>query len=233
MKILLIEDDVALTESLSYTLTEAGFTVDVIHEGHDALKRLIVHRDIYDVIILDMLLPEINGEEICKQIREEKINVPVLFLSGVQDITQKVKALNVGADDYMTKPFSSSELIARIHALLRRPTEVETVELSVGNITLNPIARKVFRNGQEVELTLKEFNVLEYLMRFPEQVITRDRILEHVWDFNFSPFSNVVDVHINSIRKKMNLGKNDELESVHGVGYRLKDTSWSIPTMQV
>jgi len=222
MKILIIEDDIVFAEGVKRILNDEGFTVDVINDGEKGLRRLIVHRDSYDIVILDLNLPGIDGDEVCKKLREEKILTPVIVLSGQSSVEEKVKVLNMGADDYITKPFFSSELIARLQALLRRPKELNNNELTIADIKLNPQTRAVHKNGKEVNLTLKEFSVLEYLMRHPNQVVARDQILDHAWDFNFSSFSNVIDVHINGIRKKMNMKKNDVLETVRGVGYRLK-----------
>ena len=146
------------------------------------------------------------------------------MLSGESDVEEKVAALNIGADDYITKPFSVNELVARLQALLRRPKSVQDSELIVGDIVLNPQTRQVYKDGEEIKLTLKEFSVLEYLMRYPNKVIPRDQILDHAWDFNFSSLSNIIDVHINGLRKKMKLGKGGILETVRGVGYRLRDS---------
>ena len=223
MKILLVEDDVELVKALKTGLEKEGFTVDALMDGITGQKRLEIHHDAYDVVILDLTLPGVHGSEICRNIRARGIRTPILVLTGRNDTKDKVNALDAGADDYLTKPFSISELIARIRALLRRPQTILANELVAGDIVLNSLTRKVFKRGREVPLTLKEFGVLEYLMRHPNQVVLRDQILDHVWDFNFSSFSNIIDVHINRLRKKMNIGKKENiLETVRGVGYRLK-----------
>lgn len=225
MKILLVEDDVIFAEGVKEALGIKGFAVDMIHEGEKALRRINANRGTYDVIILDIMLKDYDGKEICRLVRKDKIKTPIIMLSGKRDSEEKVKALNLGADDYMTKPFSSDELFARLQALLRRPTEVNSPELLVANIRLNPQTRKVYKDGVEIILTLKEFSVLEYLMRNPGQVMARDQILDHAWEFEFSSLSNIIDVHINGIRKKMSMKKNELLETVHGIGYRLKNVS--------
>lgn len=223
MKILLIEDDQIFAEGVRKILAEKGLAVDIVNEGDKALRRILVNKNAYDVIILDIMLDNVDGKEVCRALREENVTTPIIILSAKTDPEEKVKALNVGADDYITKPFSGDELFARIQALLRRPKELNADELVVAGIRLDPQTRKVYKDGKVIELTLKEFSVLEYLMRHPDQVLARDQILDHSWEFNFSSFSNIIDVHINGIRKKMNMKKNEMLETVHGVGYRLKD----------
>ncbi len=224
MKIILIDDDAIFAEGIKKVLEGEGFAVDVFLEAEKALRHVLLHGGSYDIILLDMLIPEISGKEICKRVREAKIDTPIVMLSGESDVEEKVAALNIGADDYITKPFSVNELVARLQALLRRPKSVQDSELIVGDIVLNPQTRQVYKDGEEIKLTLKEFSVLEYLMRYPNKVIPRDQILDHAWDFNFSSLSNIIDVHINGLRKKMKLGKGGILETVRGVGYRLRDS---------
>jgi len=223
MKILLIEDDELLAKALKNGLEEKGYAVDAINDGAKGQRRFEIHHDSYDLAILDLMLPNVPGFEICKNIRDRKISTPILILTGKDDVKDKVHALNYGADDYLTKPFSTEELLARIGAIMRRPVQVIAGELAVGEVVLNPVTRKVYKNGKEIPLTLKEFGVLEYMMRHPNQVVLRDQILDHVWDFEFSSFSNIIDVHVNRLRKKMSIGKKGNiLETVRGVGYRLR-----------
>src|SRR3990167_716618 len=222
MKILLVEDEEKLAQAISKGLQLEGYTVDSIGDGKKALTRISLHRSDYDLIILDLMLPSMDGYEICKQVREWNITVPILVLTARAETDSKVKLLQSGADDYLVKPFSFAELVARIRALLRRPTESLPETLLFADIELEPSQRRVKRAGQEISLTLKEFGLLEYFMRHPNQVVNREDLLNHLWDFNYVGFSNVVDVHVKNLRRKLG-GASDEglLETVRGVGYRL------------
>jgi DNA-binding response OmpR family regulator len=223
MRILIIEDDQKLSQALKMGLEKEGYAVDVLNDGEAGERRLEVNHMDYDLLILDLMLPKKDGFQICKDLRERRIVIPIMILTGRDSMEDKILALDSGADDYMTKPFSVAELAARVRALMRRPKETLPSTIKVGDMELNPSTRKVFRQGEEVPLTLKEYGVLEYLMRHPNQVVNRDQILDHVWDFGFNSFSNIVDVHINNLRKKINSEKYENcLETVRGVGYRLK-----------
>jgi len=221
MKILLVEDEQKLASALSRGLVHEGFTVDIISDGKKALTRISLHRSDYDLVILDLMLPSMDGHEICKQVREWNITVPILILTARAETDTKVELLLSGADDYLVKPFSFAELLARIRALLRRPTESLPETLKLGNLELNTTERKVTREGEEIPLTLKEFGLLEYFMRHPNQVVNREDLLNHLWDFNYVGFSNVVDVHVKNLRKKLGSGRASILETVRGIGYRL------------
>jgi len=222
MKVLLVEDEQKLSAALSKGLALEGYTVDVIPDGKKALTRISLHRSDYDLIILDLMLPSMDGFEICKQVREWNITVPILILTARAETDTKVKLLSSGADDYLVKPFSFAELVARVRALMRRPSETLPEKLKFGEIELNPADRKVTREGKEIPLTLKEFGLLEYFMRHPNQVVNREDLLNHLWDFNYVGFSNVVDVHVKNLRRKLTEGNNrDLLETVRGIGYRL------------
>jgi DNA-binding response OmpR family regulator len=223
MKILLVEDDRILVAALKPGLEKEGFAVDALHDGLEAKKRLEIHGDSYDMAILDLGLPNISGHQICADARAKNISIPILMLTGRTSVEDKVKALDHGADDYLTKPFSSLELVARIRALLRRPKSLPAKTLQISNISMDLSKRAVFKDGKEVPLTLKEFGVLEYFMRHPNQIVIRDEILDHVWDFDFSSLSNIVDVHINKLRSKLGLDNGAVLETVRGIGYRLRD----------
>lgn len=222
MKILLVEDDQNLVAALKPNLEKEGFTVDALHDGLAAKKRLEIHGSTYDLAILDLGLPNVSGHEICRNAREKSIAIPILMLTGRTAIDDKVQALDHGADDYLTKPFSARELVARIRALLRRPKTVPATTLQAGDVVIDLSKRAVYKDGQEVNLTLKEFGVLEYFMRHLNQIVIRDEILDHVWDFEYSSLSNIVDVHINKLRGKLGLNDGVVLETVRGVGYRLK-----------
>lgn len=222
MRIFIAEDQVKLAKAIKRGLERYGFAVHHIADGTEASQHIVIHHASYDVIILDLMLPGQTGLDICRTIRERGINTPILILTAKNTTTDKVTLLNAGADDYLTKPFSFIELVARLQALMRRPDETLPNELMVGTLRLNPGTHKVFCDEKEVKLTVKEFALLEFFMRHPNQILDREHILDHVWDFNFNSFSNVVDVHVKNLRKK--LGQSEEkilIETVEGVGYRL------------
>lgn len=224
MKILLVEDEQKLASALSRGLGLEGYTVDHIPDGKKALTRISLHRSDYDLIILDLMLPGMDGYEICKQVREMNITIPILILTARNETDTKVQLLTSGADDYLVKPFSFAELVARIRALLRRPTEALPENLRVGDLELNPTERRVMCDSTEIPLTLKEFGLLEFFMRHPNQVVNREDLLNHLWDFNYVGFSNVVDVHVKNLRRKLDEGNSkSRLETVRGIGYRLSD----------
>ena len=224
MKILLVEDEQKLAQAIARGLGLEGYTVDTIADGKKALTRISLQRSDYDLIILDLMLPSLDGHEIAKQVRAMNITTPILVLTARNETETKVQLLQSGADDYLVKPFSFAELVARIRALLRRPTESLPETLKVGEVELNPGERRAYRNGKEIPLTLKEFGLLEYFMRHPNQVINREDLLNHLWDFNYAGFSNVVDVHVKNLRRKLD-GKDGDsvLETVRGIGYRLAE----------
>lgn len=223
MRILIVEDEEKLAKSLKAGLEKEGYAVDYLTTGDAGERRIEVNHANYDLIVLDLMLPKRDGFEICKSAREKKIKTPILVLTARYDTADKVKALDAGADDYLTKPFSVEELVARARALMRRPAEVLPSELKVQDLTLNVSTRKVYRNNKEVYLTVKEFALLEYLMRHPNQVINRNQILDHLWGFDFDSFSNVVDVHMKNLRKKINNKYRRILETVRGIGYKIRD----------
>lgn len=223
MKILLVEDEQKLADALKRGLEHQGYTVDVVGDGKKAFTRISLHRNDYDVVILDLMLPSMTGAEICKEMRANDITVPVLILTARAETGIKVNLLLSGADDYMVKPFSFAELTARLQALLRRPTDSLPEVLSVGAIQLDPRTRQVTYQEVPVELTLKEFGLLEYFMRHPNQVVNREDLLNHLWDFNYVGLSNIVDVHIKNLRRKLSTTDGDRiLEAIRGIGYRLR-----------
>lgn len=222
MRILIIEDEEKLAQLLKKGLEQEGFSVDYVLDGEAGQKRIELYRDEYDAVLLDLMLPKRDGIEVCKNVREKGIMVPILMLTAKDTTEDKILGLESGADDYLVKPFSFDELVARVKALLRRPHESLPQELKVRNIVLNPVTQKVYKEGREVMLTLKEFQLLEYLMRNKGRVMNREQIFSHVWDFASDAFSNVVDVHIKNLRKKLEEGSHEKfLETVRGVGYRL------------
>lgn len=222
MRILVVEDDEKLAKSLKRGLEQYGYAVDYVTDGEVAERRIELCSSDYDLIIMDIMLPKKSGIEICKNIRNQNITTPVLMLTGKTETSDKVAALDEGADDYLIKPFSLDELVARVRALLRRPPQAIPVELKVKDISLNTATRKVMCSNREIGLTVKEFALLEYLMRHPNQVVNRNQILDHLWGFDFDSFSNVVDVHIKNLRKKINNSKKRVLETVRGIGYKIR-----------
>lgn len=223
MKILLVEDEKKLAGALAHGLRLKGYAVDIVHDGEKALNRISLHRADYDLVILDLMLPTMDGLQICRTMREWEVTTPVLILTARNETERKVELLLAGADDYLGKPFSFEELLARIQALLRRPAATLPGVLQVGDIELNPTEHVVTCRGETIPLTLKEFGLLEYFMRRPNQVVPRDDLLTNLWDFNYASFSNVVDVHVKNLRKKLdNGGAQGALETVRGIGYRLR-----------
>ncbi|MDB4939905.1 MAG: two component transcriptional regulator [Candidatus Doudnabacteria bacterium] len=220
MKILLIEDNQKLAESIKRGLEPDGYSVDIVGDGLVGQQRLEAHKDLYDLVILDLMLPGKTGTQVCVAWRDQNIVVPILMLTARDTVEDKVLGLDSGADDYLVKPFDFAELIARIRALLRRPTVLVDENIVVGPLSLRTSQKQIFLNDKALELTLREYAVLEYCMRHPKQVLGRDQILSSAWDYSFDSFSNVVDVHIKNLRKKLGTyGKT--LQTVRGLGYRL------------
>ncbi len=221
MRILVVEDDKSIADALMEGLVKQGYAVDIIHDGETALKRISLNHMDYDLIILDLTLPGQDGLSITKKMRETSITTPILILTAHGETDRKVNLLLSGADDYLVKPFSFDELTARIRAILRRPPESIPSVLNVSDISLDPVKHIVTRRGKSLSLTLKEFVLLEYFMRHPHKVVNREELLTHLWDFNYSSFSNVVDVHVKNLRRKLGIGNSDHLlETVRGLGYR-------------
>lgn len=227
MKILIVEDEERLAKSLKKALEKEGFAADYVTNGEVAQSRIEICYKDYDLVVLDLMLPKKDGFEVCREVRAKGIKIPILVLTARFDTDAKVKTLNMGADDYLVKPFSFEELLARVRALLRRPAEAIPVELHVQDVTLNNTTRKVTVSNREIKLTVKEFALLEYLMRHPNQVINRNQILDRLWGYDFDSFSNVVDVHMKNLRKKINNKKKKLLETVRGIGYRIRDEQFS------
>lgn len=220
MRILIIEDQEKLAESIKKGLEDIGYAVDVLGDGLRGLRRIEASPDNFDLIILDIMLPELDGISLCKKIRSKGINTPVLMLTAKDTLENKIDGLNVGADDYLVKPFEFEELIARMGALLRRPKEVLETELSGAGIKLNTIEHIVEKRGKSIKLTVTEFSILEFFLRNKNQVLSRDKIIAHVWDFSYDSFSNIVDVNIKNLRKKLQNKNENIFETVYGVGYK-------------
>ncbi len=221
MKILVVEDNKKLAENLKQGLMQEGYAVDVIEDGLVAERRILFNRDEYDLVVLDRMLPGKDGILVCDSWRENGVIVPILMLTALSTTDDKVIGLDAGADDYLAKPFAFKELLARIHALLRRPKQSSPVVLTSGNINMNTTSRTVTYKNKIISLTLKEFMVLEYLMRNLNKVITRDELYSHAWDFADSSFSNTVDVHIKNLRKKIH-DNGKIIQTIRGVGYKME-----------
>ena len=221
MRLLVVEDEKKVASFIRRGLEEEGYAVDLVSDGKTGL---IVGLDgIHDLIILDINLPKMDGLSILRELRNKKVKTPVLLLTVRAAIEDKVIGLDTGADDYLTKPFAFQELLARVRALLRRRADAESPLLQVADLTLDPATRLVSRGNQEIELTAKEFALLSYFMRNPGRVLTRTMIAEHVWDYDFDPMTNVIDVYVNYLRKKIEAGGEPKLiHTVRGVGYVMK-----------
>ncbi|MBA2750590.1 MAG: response regulator transcription factor [Tatlockia sp.] len=221
MHILFVEDEAKIANFVNAGLREYGFVVDYCDNGDEGYSRALYNE--YDALVLDIMVPGKDGLAILKSLRREKRNVPVILLTARNELDDRLEGLNLGADDYIAKPFFVEELVARIHAVVRRSIGDRQNILSAGSIKLDCIKREVTGDRQVVELTSREFNLLEYLMRSPGRVFTRTQILEHVWGYDFNPTTNVVDVCVQRIRKKLDpIGGAPWLESVRGVGYRFR-----------
>ncbi len=220
MRVLVIEDEPGIAQFVCQGLTEAGYAVDMALDGELGLSYALAAE--YDLIVLDILLPRLGGLQLLEKLRSQRIKAPVLLLTALDGVEDRVRGLEAGADDYLVKPFAFSELLARIRALLRRPPlQVDTV-LRVGELEMDTAKREVRRAGSLIELSQREFAVLEYLMRHPSQVLTRTQIAEHVWNFDFFNESNVVDVYVGYLRRKLDKGFNKSvIQTLRGMGYRL------------
>jgi two-component system OmpR family response regulator len=222
VRVLVVEDHADMAQLLGQGLREAGFAVDVLTTGEDAVSMATEYD--YDAIVLDVMLPGIDGIEACRRIRQAERGTPVLLLTARDAVRDRVLGLDAGADDYLTKPFSFEELLARLRALIRRGPSERPPTLEVEDLILDPGAHRVERAGREIDVTPKEFALLEYFMRHPGEVLTRTRLLEHVWDFAFEGDSNVVDVFVRSLREKIDRPFGvGSIETVRGVGYRLME----------
>ncbi len=221
MKILVVEDESKIADFVLKGLRGHGFTVDLARDGEDGFY--LATTQSYDVIVLDIMLPGRDGLSILKALRAKNNNVPVIVATARGELDERLEGLNLGADDYLTKPYYTDELIARVHALHRRMTGTQLSVKQVGSLVLDLSTREASRGERTFELTTREFNFLEYLMRSPGRVYTRTQILEHVWGYDFDPNTNIVDVCIQRLRKKVDKDEDELLiETVRGVGYRMK-----------
>jgi DNA-binding response OmpR family regulator len=224
MRILVVEDERRLSTVIKKGFVEDGFAVDQAFDGEDG--QFLAENEQYDLIVLDIMLPKIDGLTVCKNIRSRNIKTPILMLTAKSSTEDKVAGLDSGADDYLAKPFSFIEFRSRVHALIRRSHQEASPILSLGELELNPLKHSVTHKGTPIKLTPKEFAILEVLLRHKGEVVTRTMITEHVWDYNFDGMSNVVDVFVASLRKKVDTNSKKKLiETVHGVGFRIGNTT--------
>jgi len=231
VRVLVVEDEVKMAGLLKRGLEEEGYAVDMSGTGQDALW--LASENPYDAVVLDVMLPDFDGFEVCRRLRAAGRWSPVLMLTARDAVPDRVSGLDAGADDYLTKPFSFAELLARLRALVRRGATERPPFLAVGNLTLDPATRRVTRTGIPVELTAKEFALLEYFMRHRGEVLSRTRLIEHVWDFAYEGDSNVVDVYVRYLREKVDRPfGTDSIETVRGAGYRLREEPGDASTDQ-
>ncbi len=223
MRVLLVEDDLKIASFIIKGLKEAGFAVDHACDGEEGLHLALTEP--YDSAIIDIMLPKIDGLTLIEEVRRQKKNTPILILSAKRSVDDRVKGLQTGGDDYLTKPFAFSELLARVRALIRRASgATEPTSLSYGDLSLNLLSRTVFRKDEKIDLQPLEFSLLEYLMRNAGNIVTKTMIMEHVWDYNFDPQSNVVEVRICKLREKIDKDFSTNLiYTIRGVGYVLKE----------
>jgi len=221
MRILVVEDSRRLAGIIKRGLLEEGYAVDSAYDGEEA--QYMAETTPFDLIVLDIMLPKKDGLAVCRDLRAKGVNTPVLMLTAKDSVEDKVTGLDTGADDYVVKPFAFAELLARLRALLRRDILPKVQKYEVGDMTLDPQSREVWRDGRRVELTSKEYAILEYFMRRPNAVVTRTMLGENVWDYEFDGLSNIIDVYIRRLRKKIDReGEDSLIQTVRGAGYRLR-----------
>lgn len=222
MRILLVEDDLQIASFIMKGLKQAGFVIDHAIDGEDGLHMALYEP--YDAAIIDIMLPKLDGLTLIEELRRKKVDTPVIILSAKRSIDDRVKGLQTGSDDYLTKPFSFSELLARVQALIRRATRAtEPTRLSVGDLSLELLKHEIFRAGKKIDLQPREFSLLEYLMRNTGRVVSKTMILEHVWDYDFDPQTDVVDVLVCRLRSKIDRDFDEKMiHTIRGVGYVLE-----------
>jgi len=220
MRILVVDDDRRLCSVVRRGLIEEAYAVDVAYDGEEGEYMAAVNS--YDLVILDIMMPKKDGIEVCEELRAKGINTPILMLTARDAVEDRVRGLDAGADDYMVKPFSFNELLARVRALMRREGLTKSPEIRLGDLVLNTLTREVTRGDRAIELTTKEYVILEYFMRHPNVVVTRTMLEEHAWDYDFDSMSNLVDVYIRRLRRKLDDEGQVLIQTVRGSGYRLR-----------
>lgn len=222
MRILVIDDDRRLCGIMKRGLLEEGYAVDLAYDGEEG-EWLAESGGSHDLIVLDVMMPAKDGIQVCQALRSKRINTPILMLTARDTVEDRVKGLDAGADDYLVKPFAFNELLARVRALLRREAASRSPRLQVGDLILDTVTREVWRGQRLIDLTTKEYTILEYFMRHPNMVISRTMIQEHAWDYEFDSLSNLIDVYIRRLRRKIDgEGEASMFQTVRGAGYRLK-----------
>jgi DNA-binding response OmpR family regulator len=221
MRILVVEDEKQLAGIIKRGLVEEGYSVDNAYDGEEA--QYMAESVPYDLIILDIMLPKKDGIAVCRDLRDRRVNTPILMLTARDSVEDRVKGLDSGADDYQIKPFAFSELLARTRALLRREALPKTTKLQAGNLVMDTLSREVWRGTRKIDLTAKEYSILEYFMRHPNVVATRTMLEENIWDYDFQGVSNIIDVYIRRLRRKIDEGEPESMiQTLRGAGYKLK-----------
>ncbi len=222
MQILVVEDEEKIANFLRRGFLEESYSVDIATDGEEALYKFDINS--YDCVLLDLMIPKVDGIQVCRTIRTKNTNIPILILTAKGTVEDKLNGLDAGADDYLTKPFSFHELSARIRALLRRGKKGDPVILTIGNLSLNPATRVAIRGNETIHLTAREYALLEYFLRHPNQLLTKTEMLEHVWDYNYNGLSNIVETYVKYLRKKLQTNSHDKdlIHTMRGSGYILK-----------
>ena len=222
MKILVVEDEKKVASFIKRGLEEEGFTVELAKDGEEGLK--LINDETFDLILMDLMLPKMDGLEVIREMRTQGVRSPVLCLTAKDKVDDIVSGLDSGSDDYLTKPFAFVELIARVRALIRRGSSERGAELTFADLRIDPVSHKVWRSDTEIDLTSKEYSLLEYMMQHPNETLTRSMIAEHVWDYTFDSFTNIIDVYVNYLRKKIDRDFEKKLiHTVRGIGYVLRE----------
>lgn len=222
MKVLVVEDEKKVASFIKRGLEEEGYTVELARDGEEGLK--MIHDGSYNLILMDLMLPKMDGLQVIKEMREQDVRTPVLCLTAKDKVDDIVSGLDSGSDDYLTKPFAFIELLARVRALIRRGSSERGAELTFADLRIDPVTHKVWRGDTEIDLTSKEYALLEYMMQHPNETLTRSMIAEHVWDYTFDSFTNIIDVYVNYLRKKIDRDFEKKLiHTVRGIGYVLKE----------